>query len=117
MTEWIKDGKGYFRHSDRWSEEKVLKSQCEMFLWTSYLYYELDVSVWRDDTFDHHCKYLLDRYDRLPDWFTARVTRSDLEAGTGYAVAFTNDERFQAVAWACDVIGKQAEITRALTVN
>lgn len=106
MSEWIRDGKGYRRGSDSWTEERHLKGQCEMFLYTSYLYYELDVSVWKDEMFDQHAKYLLDRYSKLPEWFTSRVLEGDLLAGTGFTLKLTNSERWSAIHWVTEVIKK-----------
>lgn len=73
--------------------------QCLMFLYTSVAYYEWDISIWEDGVFDHHCKLLCDRYDRLPVWFTSRVSRADLVAGTGFSVSVTNDERRETYEW------------------
>lgn len=83
--------------------ERILEWQCQMFIYTSLLYYKHDISAWSDDLFDQHCKWLLDRYDRLPAWFTARVTEGDLRAGTGFALEYTDEEERDALWWHNDL--------------
>nr|WP_269929962.1 hypothetical protein [Aminobacter sp. HY435] len=70
-----------------------------MFLYASVLYYEWDLAVLTDEDFDDHCHKLLKWWPHLPEWFKARVTREDLNAGTGFAVTIANDERLAAVEW------------------
>lgn len=54
------------------------------FLCASYLYYELNQSLYTDETFDWLCSEMLDRYSSLRHRHKKYVTKEMLEAGTGH---------------------------------
>lgn len=81
------------------TEEAIWKWQCNMYLYASYLYYEEDLSVWTDELYDQHCHFLLTKYHKLPEWFTQRVSKDDLSAGTGYALKLSDEEKLAARSW------------------
>jgi hypothetical protein len=81
------------------TEADIWKWQCAMFLYASFLYYEEDLSVWSDESYDAHCHFLLLKYDKLPAEFRERVSKDDLSAGTGYAVKLTDAEKALAREW------------------
>lgn len=74
------------------SDDEIWNWQCRMYLYTSYLYYIEDTSIWPDEMFDQHCRYLLKFYHKLPDWFKSRVDEDYLKAGTGFHLHFSEDE-------------------------
>lgn len=90
---------GYRRIGEAIDPEKMWNWQCEMFVYASLLYYEHDLSVWSDETYDNHCEMLLRNYHHLPAWFTERVSDEDLRAGTGFALKTTPEEHTAAFAW------------------
>tara|TARA_R100000544_G_C2208615_1_gene50677 strand:- start:614 stop:832 length:219 start_codon:yes stop_codon:yes gene_type:complete len=57
---------------------------------SSYLYYKKDKQVLTDDEFDTLCKRLLDEWDSIEHMHKHLITKEDLQAGTGYAIEYTN---------------------------
>ena len=55
----------------------------------SFLYYEKDINLIEDTEFDQMCKTLLDKYDDLEHMHKHLVSKSDLTAGTGYGIKYT----------------------------
>jgi hypothetical protein len=72
---------------------------CRMFLWSAYLYEAEDNPALSDHDYDQLCICLVRWYPNLPEWFTSRVPREDLEAGTGSGVTLTPEEIAQAHWW------------------
>ncbi len=70
-----------------------------MFVYASYLYYHEDYSIWTDEAFDAHCKFLLDHYDKLPVDITSRVTREHLQTGSGFDLEFAPSDITKAHQW------------------
>ena len=60
------------------------------YLMSSYLYYKKDKQVLTDDEFDTLCKRLLDEWDSIEHMHKHLITKEDLQAGTGYAIEYTN---------------------------
>ena len=60
------------------------------YLMFSYLYYEKDIVLIDDGEFDQMCKNLYDKYDDLEHMHKNLVSKSDLTAGTGYGIKYTN---------------------------
>ncbi len=60
------------------------------YLMSSYLYYKKDKQVLTDDEFDTLCKRLLDEWDSIEHMHKHLITKEDLQAGTGYAIKYTN---------------------------
>lgn len=60
------------------------------FLITSLLYYQHDVSIIGDDVYDHMCKSLLARWPDVKHPHKEWIEKyGDLEAGSGYALPFS----------------------------
>lgn len=60
------------------------------YLMSSYIYYELNDSVYSDHQYDQICRELLNRWDDVDHMHKHLVTKSHLEAGTGYDIKYTN---------------------------
>ena len=60
------------------------------YLMFSYLYYEKNISLIEDTEFDQMCKTLLDKFDEVEHINKNLVSKSDLTAGTGYGITYTN---------------------------
>ena len=56
------------------------------YMMCSYLYYQKDESVISDELFDQICKKILDNWKDIKHPHKRRIKKSDLEAGTGYAI-------------------------------
>ena len=78
----------------------VVLNDEQKFIYASYLYYWLDVSPMSDYEYDMLARKLLENYDSLTNEFKSRVTREDLEAGTGFMLKYTEEEIFNASDWA-----------------
>ena len=76
------------------------------FLMSSYLYYEHDKSVFRDEDFDYLCKRLLDNFDNINHVHKHLIIKEDLESGSGYATKYTNMIMCSALTWYKDMEGK-----------
>lgn len=81
------------------TRDQLLSLDCNTWLLSSLLYYEWDTSLLTDEAFDLLSHNLLSAYPRLPHWFTCRVSRDDLGTGSGFALSFSNDERWDAGSW------------------
>ncbi len=66
---------------------------------SSYLYYHADAQVLSDADYNEICKRLLFEWDNISHPHKKLITRSDLEAGTGYAIKYTNMIKGAAMAW------------------
>tara|TARA_E500000305_G_scaffold29751_1_gene22714 strand:- start:2091 stop:2357 length:267 start_codon:yes stop_codon:yes gene_type:complete len=69
------------------------------YLMSSYLYYHANAQVLTDDQYDQICKRLLFEWDHVDHPHKKLITKSDLEAGTGYAIKYTNMIKGAAMAW------------------
>ena len=67
-----------------------LKSLYADYLFHSYLYYKKHTPVLTDEAFDAICKELLAKWGEVEHRFKYLTTKEDLEAGTGYAIAYPN---------------------------
>lgn len=81
------------------NKEQMWDWDARMFISASYLYYKRDISIWKDELFDHHCGWLIQHYDKLPEWFKERVSIDDLKTGSGYFLDYTEDDVIQAEEW------------------
>lgn len=59
------------------------------YLMSSYLYYKEDRQVLTDEDFDRLAKRLLDNWDKVEHMHKHRISKEDLQAGTGYAIQYT----------------------------
>lgn len=78
------------------------QSDCWAYLAASFLYYHHNESLFSDDVYDFQCRVLRDHYDKLPVEFQSRVSKDDLEAGTGFKLQpedFTEEEKREAWRW------------------
>ena len=78
----------------------VVLNNEEKFIFASYLYYELAISPMSDFDYDKLAKALLDQYETTQSWFRERVTKEDLEAGTGHMLHYSEEEMKRAEDWA-----------------
>lgn len=60
----------------------------QVFLVASYLYYVRDESPIPDSVFDEVCRYLLDGWNDFDHPHKHLISKSDLKAGTGFAIKF-----------------------------
>ena len=60
------------------------------YLMLSYLYYEKDITLIPDTEFDALCKKLLEKFDEVKHQHKHLIDKSDLKAGTGYSLKYTN---------------------------
>lgn len=75
------------------------KNPVPFYLMSCYLYYECDESVMSDDEFDELSRFILDNWKTIKHPHKRRIKKSDLEAGTGYAIKYTNMIRGAAHQW------------------
>lgn len=71
-----------------------------LYLVTSYLYYELHETILTDHSFDIICRYLLEHYERFRQivWWPEKTLNKDLlSAGSGFSVGFPN--QVKEIAW------------------
>jgi len=59
------------------------------YLMSSYLYYKEDRQVLTDGDFDRLAKRLLDNWDSVDHMHKHLISKEDLQAGTGYAIKYT----------------------------
>ena len=59
------------------------------YLMSSYLYYKEDRRVLTDEDFDRLAKRLLDNWDSVEHMHKHLISKEDLQAGTGYAIKYT----------------------------
>tara|TARA_R100001460_G_scaffold25725_5_gene51838 strand:+ start:2083 stop:2343 length:261 start_codon:yes stop_codon:yes gene_type:complete len=59
------------------------------YLMSSYLYYKEDRQVLTDGDFDRLAKRLLDNWDSVEHMHKHLISKEDLQAGTGYAIKYT----------------------------
>ena len=59
------------------------------YLMSSYLYYKEDRQVLTDEDFDKLAKRLLDNWDKVEHMHKHLISKEDLQAGTGYAIQYT----------------------------
>ena len=69
------------------------------YLMSCYLYYQEDKQVLTDDEFDAVGRRLLDEWDQVEHMHKHLITKGDLDAGTGYAIKYTNMIRGAARSW------------------
>lgn len=59
------------------------------YLMSSYLYYKEDKQVFTDKDFDKLAKRLLDNWDSVEHIHKHLLSKEDLQAGTGYAIQYS----------------------------
>lgn len=59
------------------------------YLMSSYLYYKEDKQVLTDEDFDKLAKRLLDNWDSVEHIHKHLISKEDLQAGTGYAIQYS----------------------------
>jgi len=72
------------------------------YLMSSYLYYKEDRQVLTDEDFDRLAKRLLDNWDKVEHMHKHLITKEDLQAGTGYAIQYTQRIINAAKSWEID---------------
>ena len=70
-----------------------------IYLMSSYLYYELDKNVLKDEEFDYICKKLYDNFDDVTHMHKHLLDKDNLKAGSGYGITYTNMIMSSALAW------------------
>ena len=60
-----------------------------VYLMSSYLYYKEDRQVLTDEDFDRLAKRLLDNWDSVEHMHKHLISKEDLQAGTGYAIKYS----------------------------
>ena len=74
------------------------------YLMFSYLYYEKNISLIDDSEFDKLCKTLHDKFDEVQHINKDLVSKSDLTAGTGYGINYTNRIKSAAMSLTKDIL-------------
>ena len=69
------------------------------YLMSSYLYYKEDRQVLTDEDFDRLAKRLLDNWDSVEHMHKHLISKEDLQAGTGYAIQYTQRIINAAKSW------------------
>jgi len=72
------------------------------YLMSSYLYYKEDKQVLTDEDFDRLAKRLLDNWDSVEHMHKHLISKEDLQAGTGYAIQYTQRIINAAKSWEID---------------
>ncbi len=72
------------------------------YLMSSYLYYKEDRQVLTDEDFDRLAKRLLDNWDNVEHMHKHLISKEDLQAGTGYAIQYTQRIINAAKSWEID---------------
>ncbi len=57
-----------------------------LFLMASYLYYQLDVSLFSDLEFDKMCAFMLQEWSSIHHHHKALISEDDLRAGSGFGI-------------------------------
>ena len=70
-----------------------------IYLMSSYLYYEHDKNVLKDEQFDYLCKKLYDNFDDVTHMHKHLIDKDNLKAGSGYGITYTNLIMSSALAW------------------
>lgn len=70
-----------------------------IYLMSSYLYYEHDKNVLKDEQFDYLCKKILDNWDKITHMHKHLLDKETLQAGSGYGITYTNLIMSSALAW------------------
>lgn len=96
-----------------WSPEEQLALTIRKYLMASYLYYELNLSVMSDESYDSLCKYLKDNWGDVEfeleysAWARGEnfgITVDGLEAGTGHHLKFSRYCKDSAKLWHTEVL-------------
>lgn len=82
-----------------------INQQFKEYLFCSYLYYKEDLSAIPDSHYDSLCDNLLKNWDNITHYHKSLITKSDLEAGTGYAIQYPTIVIGAARAWYRDMMG------------
>ena len=82
-----------------------INQQFKQYLFCSYLYYKEDISPMPDSHYDMLCETLLKNWDNITHYHKSLITKSDLEAGTGYAIQYPTIVIGAARAWYRDMMG------------
>tara|TARA_R100001369_G_C3240150_1_gene153942 strand:+ start:120 stop:446 length:327 start_codon:yes stop_codon:yes gene_type:complete len=70
-----------------------------IFLMSSCLYYEHNLSVLTDDQFDNLCNKLHTNWNEVEHMHKHLISQEDLMVGSGYAIEYTNMIRGGAMSW------------------
>lgn len=82
--------------------DEIYDWQCQMFIYSCYLYEVENQPLLSDEVYDAHCQSLLRRYDQLPEWFRQRVDRERLATGTSSGLEYTVEDIMGAYKWVED---------------
>lgn len=82
-----------------------INQKFKVYLFTSYLYYKENVSAITDGEFDLLCSELLRDWDNITHPHKSLINKSDLEAGTGFAIQYPLMVESAARAWYRDRMG------------
>lgn len=71
------------------------------YLMASYLYYQKDVSIMDDSSFDKLCGTLKDNFKDIPERYKGEtlINESGLEAGTGFHIVYPLIIQHASMAW------------------
>jgi hypothetical protein len=70
-----------------------------IFLMSSCLYYEYNLSILTDDQFDKLCNKLHSNWDKVEHMHKHLITKADLAVGSGYGIQYTNMIMSSAMSW------------------
>ena len=98
---WVKTANsGYSDTSQVVPWDEMLKWQEKMYIFSCYLYYELDNPKLSDDSFDATVKLLERHYDELSDRIKAVAPKGTLKTEAHHiAHILTDDEKKEALVW------------------
>ena len=76
-----------------------MRWQCEMFIYSCWLYENDYETVFSDSDYDIHCNSLLNWYDDIPAEFKDRISKDRLGAGTASGLVYLPEDEENAKAW------------------
>lgn len=93
MTTADKASKRYFYEMMHWTDDKLSKPiyfLVNIYLVSSFLYYQLDTQVLEDHHYDRLCKTLVERWNEIADnpyvWNKSLLEYDALVAGSGFHI-------------------------------
>lgn len=81
------------------TEEQIWDWQCKMHIYSCYLYEVQNKPILKDEDYDQHCQLLLRAYDKLPKWYTDRITKDQLQTASAMGIEYTDEDIKGAYEW------------------
>lgn len=98
--EWVKGTGGYSHVPQQVPWQNILNWQVEMFLYSCYLYYDMDNPKLTDEQFDNIVDLMERHYDELPDRIKNVCGKGQIKANAHFfANDLSDEEKENAILW------------------